>query len=144
MSNDELFSQGGNNDKQMVEVNEEPEMVIPVIEESLSVGKRTVETGRVKVVKKVEERIEAVDVNLLEDEYVIEQVAINEYVDGAAPQIRQEGDTIILPVVKEVIVKRLLLAEEVRITKKTKQRNEHQDITLRKEAIIINRSDPEN
>ena len=42
--------------------------------------------------------------------------------EGTAPGIRLDGDTTIIPVVKEVIIKRLLLVEELHlpITKRTK------------------------
>ena len=112
-------------------------VIIPVIEENVSVGKRIVETGRIKVIKEVEQKEELIDSNLLAEEYEISHVNINEYVDEEAPKARQEGDTMIFPVVKEVLVKRLLLVEEIRITKKTVERKEQQNITLRKEIITV-------
>src|SRR4051812_41383877 len=84
----------------------EQPLVIPVIEETVSVNKQVVVTGKVRIEKQVEEVTEAVKVNLQHDEYTIRRVEINEYVDEGAPPVRYEGNTMIIPVVKEVMVKR--------------------------------------
>jgi hypothetical protein len=54
-----------------------------------------------------------------EHDYLIERVAVGRVLDGPVTQ-RQEGDTLILPVIEEVLVceKRMVLKEEVRITRK--------------------------
>ncbi len=119
---------------------DEKEVVIPVIEEFASVGKKRVETANITVTKKVLETTEAVDVALQSEVYHIEHVTINKYVnDDAVPTARQEGDTFILPVLKEVLVKRMLLVEEVRITKRVTQTTEPQHITLRTETVDVKR-----
>ena len=118
----------------------EQPMVIPVIEETASVDKQVVVTGKVRIEKQVEEINEAVNVNLQHDEYTIKRVARNEYVDEGIPQVRHEGNTLIIPVVKEVIVKRLLLVEEVHIIKDIVTTSEQVNIPLRKETITINRT----
>ena len=50
----------------------------------------------------------------------------------------------IIPVIKEVIIieKKLMLVEEVRVTKLTHTTNEQQNVTLRKEEITIERITP--
>jgi len=52
-----------------------------------------------------------------EHDYQIERVAVGRILDGPVSQ-RQEGDTLILPVVEEVLVceKKMVLKEEIRIT----------------------------
>lgn len=52
-----------------------------------------------------------------EHDYQIERVAIGRVLDGPVTQ-RQEGDTLILPVVEEVLVweKKMILKEEIRVT----------------------------
>ena len=113
-----------------------PQMItIPVIEESLTIDKKLVETGRLQVTKKVEEVNELLDISLLHDEYSIEHIAMNEYVDDMIPTVRHEGDTIIIPVIKEVMVKRVMLIEEVHITKRVVHTTTQQNIALRKESI---------
>jgi len=112
-------------------------LVIPVIEETVSVNKQEIVTGRVRIEKQVEEINEAVNVNLQHDEYTIRRVERNEYVDEGAPQIRYEGSTLIIPVVKEVMVKRLLLVEEVHIIKDVLTTSEQVNVPLRKETVTV-------
>ncbi len=54
---------------------------------------------------------------------------------------RQEGDTLIVPVIEEMLVtvKRLVLVEEVRITRVQGTHRKPQTFTLRKEHIEIER-----
>lgn len=120
--------------------NDRDTIVIPVIHETVSIDKQVVEKGKIKVKKTVEEVNEAIDVTLQHDEYTIKRVAINEYVDAHAPQVRYEGNTLIIPVVKEVVVKRLLLVEEVHIVKEIVAANEQLNIPLRKETVVVSRS----
>ena len=115
----------------------EQHLIIPVIEETASVDKQVVVTGKVRIEKQVEEINEAVNVNLRHDEYTIRRVTRNEYVDDEVPQVRHEGNTLIIPVVKEVIVKRLLLVEEVHIIKDVVTTSEQVNIPLRKETVTI-------
>ena len=116
-------------------------VVIPVIQEFISIDKKNVETANVTVTKKVHETTEVVTVELQNEAYDIERVAVNRYVDeDNVPQSRQEGDTLILPILKEVIVKRMMLVEEVRITRKVTQTTEQQQIVLRTEAVNVERT----
>ena len=118
-------------------------LVIPVIEETISVDKQVTTTGKIRIEKQVTETNEAVNISLQRDEYTIKRVAINKYVDEEAPQVRQEGDTMIIPVVKEVMVKRLLLVEEVHIIKEIVTTNEQLNVPVRKETVNVTRT-PEN
>jgi len=56
-----------------------------------------------------------------------------------APQTRQEGDTLIVPILEEVLVveKRLMLKEELHIRKQSSERTERQTIRLRSEQVKI-------
>ena len=56
-----------------------------------------------------------------ESDYQIERVQIGQIVESA-PEQRQDGDTLVLPVVEEVLVceKKLLLKEEIRIARRRK------------------------
>jgi stress response protein YsnF len=90
--------------------------VIPLVEEKLSVGKREVERGRVRVHVQVREREEVVRQELASDEVSIRRVPQNVRV-AEIPQMRTEGSTTIIPVVEEVLVteKVLMLVEEIHI-----------------------------
>lgn len=114
-------------------------VVLPVIEEQLKVDTQLEETGRVTVRKRVHEHEERVELPLTQQQVQVERVPINQYID-TPPAIRYEGETMIVPVVKEILVKRLVLVEEVRITKEEVQTTTHQPVTLRQEEIVITRS----
>lgn len=135
MAANENFSESNNND----ELLQPQSLVIPVIEESLHVEKQAVTTGKLRIEKQVSETNEQVDMNLQRDEYTIRRVAINKYVDEETPQVRHEGNTMIIPVLKEVVVKRLLLVEEVHIIKEVVNSNEQLNIPVRKETVNISR-----
>lgn len=115
---------------------------IPLIEEQLNVGVRKVETGKVLIHKKVVSEEVSQEVPVTQEEVQIEHVAINQYIE-TAPATRYESDTTIISVVKEVLVveKRLILIEELHITKRQVTSNTTVTETLRKEEIEINRVD---
>jgi uncharacterized protein (TIGR02271 family) len=118
-------------------------LVIPVVEERVRVETRRVETGRVRITKRVRRRTEVVDVPLTHEDVVVERVPINRFVEQAAPA-RVEGDTTVLPLYEEVVVseKRLLLREEVRVTKRTTKRREVQRVIARREEATVERLAP--
>jgi uncharacterized protein (TIGR02271 family) len=105
-----------------------------------AIDKRQKITGIVGA--RTEMREEAVILNepLLAGQVIIERVPMDRWIDHPVP-VRQEGDTIIISVVEEVVVleKRLKLAEEVRVTKQQITRHEPQAITLRRQNVAIER-----
>ncbi|MDO1448046.1 YsnF/AvaK domain-containing protein [Rhodocytophaga aerolata] len=115
-------------------------MVIPVIEEQARIEKQVIESGVVRVSKKVHEENVMVDVPLIHEEHEVERVEINQYVD-TPPSIRHDGATMIIPVLREevVIQKKLVLVEEIRITKKLVQTKKQEEVTLRKEEVTVDR-----
>lgn len=112
--------------------------VIPVIQETIRVEKREFESGKVVVHKTVMERDEAVEVLLRQQDLSVERVPIDRVVQEA-PQTRQEGDTLIVPILEEVLVveKRLVLKEELHIRKQSSERMEQQTVRLRSEQVNI-------
>lgn len=119
-----------------------PVAVVPVMEEELRVGKRVVETGRVRIHKTVHEHEEVVDEPLMREEYDVERVPIDEFVDGPVGP-RHEGETLIVPVLEEVLVveKRLVVREELRITRKRTEERRPQRVKLLREEVSVERSD---
>ncbi|MFP4440571.1 MAG: YsnF/AvaK domain-containing protein [Chloroflexaceae bacterium] len=118
-------------------------LVVPVIAEELEVEKRTVQSGRVRLTKTVHEREEVIDEPLLQEEVAVERVAINRVVDTPG-EVRYEGDTMIIPLLEEVLVveKRLLLKEEIRVTRQRTETHKPQRVTLRSEEVNIERQEP--
>ena len=70
----------------------------------------------------------------------IERTAIGEEV-LAVPPVRDEGDTIVIPVVREelVVTKRLILVEEVRLRRIATTEAFSQTVTLRTQRAVIER-----
>jgi uncharacterized protein (TIGR02271 family) len=118
-------------------------LVLPVIAEQIIVQKHTRITGRVRISKTVQEREEVVDEPLLRQTVDVERVPINRVVEGELP-VRYEGDTMIIPVLEEVLVveKRLMLKEELHITQRQDQIHQPQRIVLRSEDITVDRTLP--
>ena len=120
----------------------EPEEVaaIPLVEERLSVTKREVESGRLRVRISVDEREELVPVELAHDEIEIERIPKNVPL-SELPGVRLEGNSTIIPVVEEVVVveKRLVLVEEIHVRRKTGRVTEEIPVTLRSEQASIER-----
>jgi uncharacterized protein (TIGR02271 family) len=117
-------------------------LVIPVVEERLSVGKREVKTGGVRLTKKVHERQETVDQPLISEDVRVERKQVNEYVtDPVAPWY--DGNTLVIPVVEEILVveKKLVLREEIRITKYQQEVHRPQHVKLRKEEVVVEEKD---
>jgi len=116
------------------------EKVVPVIQEELSVGKRVVDTGRIRVNKRVETTESVVDEPLLRESYDIQRTSVNRMIEEA-PKPHYEGDTLVLPILEEVLVveKRLILREEVRITPKREEVRDPQTHSLRREQVEVER-----
>ena len=116
-------------------------LVIPVVEERLEVARERVETGRVRIRKSVEAREVVVDDPLKRETVRVEHVPINQVVTGAVPQVREEGDVTVIPILEERVVTRteLVLVEEVRIHRDHSQYRDPQRVTLRKEVVAVER-----
>lgn len=125
------------------EIDDQATRVIPVVEEELITGKRTVKKGTVIIEKRIKSEEILVDTPLTSEIINIEHIPKDQIIDFK-PATRQEGDTIIIPVVKEVIIKKLLLVEEIRITKEVKTENVTNNITLKKEEIKISRKESQS
>jgi len=117
------------------------EIVIPVTQEDVSVDKRQVERV-IRISKTVHTEDVEVDQSLNREEIEIEHVAINRYIDEPL-SVRYEGETTIIPLVEEVLVveKRLLLREEIRVSRRTMTVNNPQVYTLRREDVQVERDD---
>ena len=133
--------QGQTPAKNVEETKDNDQLVVPLHAEEVSVAKRRVVTGQVKVgtiTKECEQLVE----ELLEHEHVeIERIAVGKEVDKA-PTVRQEGDTLIIPVLEEIVVveRRLLLKEEVRV-RRTREKQPYQErVVIRKQEAVITRT----
>lgn len=114
------------------------EKYIPRLEEDVEVSKKKVDDGKVIVTKKVVEHDETLKVDLQSEKVVIERFAKNEILDET-PKVRTEGSKTIIPVVKEVLVKKILLIEEVHLQKKLEEHTKAVKEKLKEEHINVQR-----
>lgn len=107
-------------------------------EETLEPVTSTVRRGTVRVVRRVESVPIREIVDAWRDDVVVERVAVNQEVD-VAPAPRTEGDTIVVPVVEEVVVSetRLVVREEVRITRRRVNEPVTVEATVRRERVDV-------
>lgn len=117
--------------------------VIPLVEEEVTVEKRPVDTGRVVISTKVEERREWVEETLRREDVTVERVPIGQVVTGTVPSIREDGDVLIVPVLAEelVIEKRLVLREELHIRKNVRLEQVREPVIVRAETAVITREE---
>lgn len=113
-------------------------VTIPVVAEQIVVDKRLREAGKVVVHVEPREREEVIDVPLEEEQIDVQRVPVNRFVDGPVA-VREEGDVTIVPVLEEVLVveKRLMVREEVRITRRKVTTRHTQRVTLRTEEVHV-------
>jgi uncharacterized protein (TIGR02271 family) len=113
---------------------------LTLLAEELTVGKEAVETGRVRVSKQTHTREVAVDEDLLRESAEVETIPIGRQI-SEMPSIRHEGETIVVPIVEEILhtERRLILKEEVRITKRKTTEQFHDRVTLRYQEAVVTR-----
>ncbi len=121
--------------------------VVPVVEETVQVGKRAVEQGRVRVSTRTETFEEIRRESLRADAVGVTRVPIDRIIGEGetAPQVRTEAGITIIPVLEEVLVveKRLLLKEEVHIQRTTSGEEVEVPVTLRRQQAVIERDGAE-
>ena len=123
------------------------ETVIPVAEETIAISKRQVELGHVRVslTTDVEQMVAR---EMLRGRRVeVERVAVGRTLaEGETPpQTREEGDTLIIPVVEEVavVVKRLVLREEVQLRFVQTEVPFEQEVDVRRQRATVERVAPD-
>lgn len=108
---------------------------LQIVEERLSVGTRE-EERVVRVHQRPVERTERVSLSLQSQELELERVRIDRFVDEIPP-VRYEGDVAIIPVVEEVVVVRLKLVEEVRVSRRARTRVHQENVVLRRTEVEL-------
>jgi len=111
---------------------------VPVMEEEMVAGKRTVEGGRAHVHKEVTEKQETVSAPVMHEEVRVERVPVT----GDAAAMTDDAfveQTIDVPVMGEELVaeKRARVAEEVRLRKQAVTEDEQVSDTVRKERVVV-------
>lgn len=116
------------------------EVRIPLVEETLRVGKRVVETGRVQVSTVVDAHNHVVRSDLARSNIEVRHVPIDRRVDAVPPE-RVEGGVTIISIVDEVAVieRQLILREEVHIRRIDTVEAVEQTVTLRSMRAVVDR-----
>jgi stress response protein YsnF len=116
------------------------EEVLPLAEETLRVDVRENVTGRVRISTTTDIIEELARADLQRETVDVTRVPIDRPVD-APPQIRTEGDVVIVPVVEEVLVveKRLVLREELHIRRHSETQSVEVPVELRRQRAVIER-----
>lgn len=109
--------------------------------EKLDVDKRVRETGRVTISTVTHTRDQLVDELLSNERVEIEHLVVDRMVEEM-PAVREEGDTIIIPIVEEIVVveRRLMLRKEVRITRVRSTRHHQEVVQLRSQEAVVSRT----
>ncbi|QYF96159.1 YsnF/AvaK domain-containing protein [Massilia sp. PAMC28688] len=118
---------------------------MPVMREDVQVGTRQVDTGRgVRIHKTVSEQPHHIDQTLLREAVNVRRIPVDKIVSlTEAPVARQEGDTLIVPILEEILVveKRLRIKEEIHITRTAQQEPYAETVMLRSEHVSVERFD---
>ncbi len=116
------------------------EIVLPLHKEAIAIDKQRVITGKVRVSTVTREREELVEAFLAREDVEIERRPVGKSVDRA-PAVRRTGDTIIIPIVEEVlaVVRRLVVKEEVRIRLVSRKEKHKERVTVRSQEAVIDR-----
>ena len=116
------------------------EQVIPLHIEDIAVSRRKVETAVVRVQRVTHSRDQEIDEQVGRERVDIERVPIGRYVE-TMPEVREEGDITIMPIVEEVIVieRKLLLREEVHIRRVHTTERHVETVQVREQEAVITR-----
>lgn len=116
------------------------EIVLPLQAEELEVSKHPRISDTVRVSRVTRHYEAAVSKLLACERVVVERVPIGAFV-ASMPEVREEGDTIIIPIVEEtpVIERRLMLTEELHVKRVRSEKEYRENVMLRKQEALITR-----
>jgi stress response protein YsnF len=123
-------------------MSDENDQKIQLVEESVTVEKERVVTGRVRVSTSSSEVEKLAQATLAGIRVEVTRERLDREID-AVPETRVEGDTTIIPVVEEVMVveKRLVLVEEIRIRQIVTSEEVSVPVTVRKQTATVEHID---
>jgi stress response protein YsnF len=130
------MSQGASPER--LNIGESDSVRIPLAAEHVRVGTRIRRTAVVRVSTRVERRTTVVDPPLPRQRIDIRRRRVDRFVDQR-PDVRREGDTLIVPIVEEVVTTRLKVVEEIAITLRRSVERRPQRVELRRERAIVER-----
>ena len=122
------------------ELGEDTLAVLALHAEEISVAKRIRRT-LVRATRTTTTRDAIIDEDLAREQVIVERVPIGRIVE-TLPEIRQEGDVTIVPVVEEEIVvqRRLILKEEVHFRREKVVERYSENASLREQQVTVTRT----
>ena len=113
---------------------------LPLHEERAIVSKRVRKT-LVRATRTTTQRTVAIDEDLAVEQVVVTRVPIGRVVE-AVPPVREENGVTIVPVVEEelVLVRRLVLKEEVRFERVRSTERHVETVVLRRQDVTVTRT----
>jgi stress response protein YsnF len=119
---------------------ESERVVLPLQTEAVTTSRNQIAGSVVRVATVTREHEHFIDEELSHEHVEIERVPIGRQVD-AIPPVREEGSTTVLPVMEEVIERRLILKEEIRVTRVRSTEHHRERVVLRKQDAVITRTE---
>ncbi len=118
------------------------EQTIPLVAEQIVVGKQTVATGAVRLRRGTETYTDTAGIDLMRIGWEVERVAVGEIVPDR-PEIREEGDVTVFPLVEERLVARreYFLVEEVRVRRVATTTPRTATLELTRDVLTVERED---
>ena len=118
--------------------------VLPLIEERLDVAIERAEVGALRVRIVVDETVQAAEVELVSTEVRPMVVPCGVEVD-ARREPYLDNDELVVPVYEErpVVVLKLFLKEEVRLTRIRHEQQQSLEVPLRRERAVVERQQPD-
>ena len=116
------------------------EQVIPLTEEQIRVGKRTVTTGTVRLHRDVETFTDSATVELKRIGWEVDRVPVGQAY-AERPEVRQEGDTMVYPLVEErlVVAREYFVVEEVRVRQVATTTERTANVELQRDVLTVER-----
>jgi len=121
-----------------------PKNTVSLAEERVELGTKKVVDRRVRITRSTRSDEKLIEAELTHEDALIKRISINEAVSsGNIPQVRQEGEVTIIPIIEErvEIVKYYVLTEEIHVIKKIRKEIHQENIILRSQAINISTED---
>lgn len=122
--------------------NDKDEVIVPVIAEQLHVDAVPVLKGGVRVVKRTVGQEHLVEQELRRDHVEVKRVKVHRVVDGPQEAI-QSGNTIVIPVVEEVlrIERQWVVTEEIHLIRTEETSTFRDKVIVNREEATVERFD---
>ncbi len=117
-------------------------VTIPLVAEQVQVGKQTVTTGKVRIHRDVETFQETVGLALTRTGWEVERRPVGQLM-AEKPEVRQEGDVMIFPLVEERLVARreYFLIEEVQVRQVATTTERTATLDLKRDVLTVDREE---